>query len=91
MRLEIELIPSLDIRVVSSYHIGTLSFYPHYWTRLRIGLHTYVPNVYSKCFIYFFQTYVVSVFIWMLHMFHTYVVNVFIWMLRMFAMVFKRC
>jgi hypothetical protein len=33
----------------------------------------------------FFQTYVVSVFIWMLHMFHIYVASVFMWMLHMFC------
>jgi hypothetical protein len=33
----------------------------------------------------FFQTYVTSVFILMLHMFHTYVGSIFIWMLHMFC------
>jgi hypothetical protein len=45
-------------------------------------LYTYVVNVCSQYFICFFQIYVTSVFIWMLHMFHTYVASVFIWMLR---------
>ena len=39
-------------------------------------LYAYVASVCSKCFIYFFQTYVASVFIWMLHIFHTYVASV---------------
>ena len=43
-----------------------------------------IPNVYSV-----FQTYVASVFIWMLHMFHTYIAKCFIWMLCMFVVVFK--
>jgi hypothetical protein len=38
------------------------------------------------CFIYF-QTYVASVFIWMLYMFHTYVCKCVIWMLRMFFVI----
>jgi hypothetical protein len=42
----------------------------------------------SAIFHQFFQTYVASVFISMLHMFHKHVVC-FIWILRMFAMVFK--
>jgi hypothetical protein len=33
----------------------------------------YVAKVCYQCFIYVFRTYVVSVFIWMLHMFYTYV------------------
>jgi hypothetical protein len=37
----------------------------------------------------FFQTYVVSVFIWMLHIFHTYVVSVLSICYVCFAMVFK--
>ena len=46
-------------------------------------------NRLSSMFHLFFQTYVASVFIWMLHMFHIYVASVFIWMLLMFAMIFN--
>jgi hypothetical protein len=100
MRLEIGLIPSLDIRVVSSYHIGTLSFYLCCWTRLRIGLHTYVPNVRSKCFICFFR-HMLQVclsgccicFTHMLQVFYldvAYVCNGFQALLGVFASVFTR-
>jgi hypothetical protein len=52
-------------------------------------LYTYVANFCCQCFICFFQMYVTSVFIWMLHMFCTYVFKCFIWMLRCVAMFFK--
>ena len=46
-------------------------------------LYTYVASV--EMFHLFFQTYVASVFIWMLHMIHTYVCKYFISMLHMFC------
>jgi hypothetical protein len=39
-------------------------------------LYTYVCKVLFPMFYLFFQTYVASVLIWMLHMFHTYVASV---------------
>jgi hypothetical protein len=50
-------------------------------------LYIYVASVCPQCFICLFQTYVASVFIWMLHMFHTYVASVLSRCLRIFAMV----
>jgi hypothetical protein len=55
----------------------------------RSGFYTYVASVCFQCFIYFFQTYVASVFIWMLHMFHTYVVSILTGYCICFTMVFK--
>ena len=53
-----------------------------------------VASVSSQCFIYFFQTYVAIVFIWMLHMFHTYVACVLfgccVWS-QWFSSVFFKC
>ena len=46
-------------------------------------VHIYCKLLFS-IFQLFFQTYVASVFIWMLRMFHTYAISVFIWMLRIF-------
>jgi hypothetical protein len=54
-------------------------------------LYTYVASVCSKCFIYFFQTYVASAFIWMLYMFHTYLASVFFSMLHIFCNGFFKC
>jgi hypothetical protein len=45
---------------------------------------SFVPNVSS-----IFETYVASVFIWMLPMFHKYVCRCFIWMLCMFLKWFQ--
>ena len=44
----------------------------------------FVPNV-----SFIFQTYVASVFVWMLHMFHTYVANILFGCCVCFIMVFK--
>jgi hypothetical protein len=47
-------------------------------------LQTSVPNVSSV-----FQTYVTSVFIWMLHVFHTYVASVYLGVVYVFSMAFQ--
>jgi hypothetical protein len=36
-----------------------------------------------------FRTYIVNVFIWMLHIFHTYAASIFIWMLHIFHTCYK--
>jgi hypothetical protein len=55
-----------------------------YWVCIfAIVVHICYELLFSM-FHMFFQTYVASVFIWILHKFHTYVASVFIWMLRIF-------
>jgi len=90
-----------DTMHVSSVHFkcfrcfrGTLQVFHMDITKVDQGV-TYVAMVVHICckhlsvFRLFFQTYLASVFIWILHMFQHKCCKCFIWMLRMFAMFFK--